>query len=276
MLTGILRTARRSLRGQFIRKPLEALGIVGLGKAIYERNLLKKGEHGATLMGEPLKFAVSSQREIDRVDAGYLEEEFVTRLFDCIRAGDVVYDIGGNIGIVTLLAASKAARAGKKIALHAFEPEPRNFDHLRRNVELNNLGTVTCHRIALAANNGTGQLFVGGEAGTGTHSIVAADAQGRSSIPITLQRGADFAKERNAPPSVMKIDVEGAEMDVLEGFRPLLESKQIRELLIEVHPHSLTASGAGADAVERMLTGLGYRKIWSSTRGEEVHEHYHA
>lgn len=276
MLTGILRHARHALRGQAIRKPLEALGIIGIGKAFYERSLIKKGEHGATLMGEPLRFAVSSQREIDRVDAGYLEEEFVTRLVGAIQTGDVVYDIGGNIGMVTLIAASKAARAGKKIAVHAFEPEPRNFDHLRRNVELNKLGTVKCHKIALAAANGTGQLFVGGEAGTGTHSIVAGDAHGRSSIPITLQTGADFAREHNAPPSVMKIDVEGAELDVLEGFRPLLEKKQIRELLIEVHPESLAASGAGADGVERMLTGLGYKKVWSRTRAEEVHEHYHA
>jgi hypothetical protein len=41
-----------------------------------------------------------------------------------------------------------------------------------------------------------------------------------------------------------------------------------------VHPASLTASGAGADAVERMLLPLGYAKVWTQTRGEEVHEHY--
>lgn len=276
MFTGILRSARRSLRGQAIRKPLEALGLISLGRSLYERSLLKKGEHGAVLMGEPLKFAVSSAREIARVDAGYLEEDFLNQLFGAIQHGDVVYDIGGNIGIVTLLAASKAARAGKKISLHSFEPEPRNFDHLHRNVQLNALGTVTCHRIALADHNGTGQLFVGGEAGTGTHSIVEKDAQGRSSIPITLQRGEDFAREHNAVPNVMKIDVEGAEVSVLEGFRPLLDKKQIRELLIEVHPDSLEKSGLGRDAVQRFLTGLGYTRVWSRERGEEVHEHYHS
>lgn len=259
-----------------LRRPLEALGIIGLGKAIYMQALLKKGEHNATLMGEPLRFAVSSKREIDRVDASYREEEFVRRLCGCIRTGDVVYDIGANIGIVTLVAASKAARAGKQIEIHAFEPEPRNYDRLKRNVILNNLGKVTCHKLALASANGTGQLFIEGEAGTGTHSIVSADAHGRSSIPIMLRTATDFARDHNAPPSVCKIDVEGAEAEVLKGMLPLLETKQIRELLIEVHPPSLVSSGVGAEAVERLLTGAGYSKIWSSVRGKEVHEHYHA
>jgi FkbM family methyltransferase len=276
MLTSFLRTVRRSLRGQALRKPLEALGIVALGRSIYHKQLIGKGEHGATLMGVPLRFAVSSEREIARIDAGYLEEEFVTRLIDCLRQGDVVYDIGANIGMVTLLVAGRAAQAGKKLAIHAFEPEPRNFDHLKRNAALNNFGTVTCHRIALASKDATGQLFIDGEAGTGTHSIVSQDAHGRTSIPIELRNGAAFAREINAPPTVVKIDVEGAEMEVLEGLRPLLESKQIREILIEVHPESLKASGAGADAVERMLLPLGYKRVWSQHRGEEVHEHYQA
>ena len=131
-------------------------------------------------------------------------------LFDRVtRPGDVVFDIGANVGFYTLLAARLVGPAGKVVA---FEPLPRNLAMLERHLAYNSLANVEIVRAAVAERSGSAHFAGGGGPSTGYLA-----AQG---TPIDLVCLDDLvADESIRPPNVVKIDVEGAESRVLEGGR---------------------------------------------------------
>jgi FkbM family methyltransferase len=272
IVTSILGRFKRGLKRGPLRTLLKRWGVVDLGKQVYNRALRSHGVHERTLLGQPLKFIVETDREIARIDAPFNEEPFVRRLLDAVRAGDVVYDIGANIGVVTMLVATAKSAGGVRV--HAFEPEPRNAEHLEQNILLNGLRNVRIHRCALGKRNGTITLFVDGQTGEGTHSIMEDHRDGRATLEVVLRRGVDAAEHIGNPPDVLKIDVEGAEWEVLSGFEDLLRIGRVREILVEVHPESLRAAGTTPERLEQWLASFGYTLSWSRPRGHELHQHY--
>lgn len=84
----------------------------------------------------------------------YHEMEFMAHF---LRPGDGFVDVGANIGVYALLAASFVGQDGR---VDAFEPVPIAFDRLRENVALNGLGQVHAHQVALGASAGTARITV--------------------------------------------------------------------------------------------------------------------
>ncbi|CEG11098.1 Methyltransferase FkbM (fragment) [groundwater metagenome] len=98
---------------------------------------------------------------------GYENAE--TQLFESrIKEGDVVLDIGANIGYYTLIAAKLVGVNGK---VYAFEPDPTNFSFLKKSVEINNYKNVICEQKAVSNENGKVKLFLH-KFITGAHTIV--------------------------------------------------------------------------------------------------------
>jgi len=130
-----------------------------------------------------------------------------SRFARAVTSGATVYDIGANTGFYTLLAARRAGAGGN---VHAFEPSPRNLGPLREHVRLNRFDQVTVHPVALSDHAGelafedTGS-FTGRLTRHGSLKVRA----------VTLDQ---IAHDQDLPPpSVLKIDVEGAELSVLRG-----------------------------------------------------------
>jgi FkbM family methyltransferase len=258
-------------------KPLTWLlrhtGILSLARWAYYRPILARGTDTITLMGVPLTFVVSSQVEYRRVHNLYDEEWFMGQLLNAIRPGDIVFDVGANVGVVSLLIAKKNIE--KDIHVHAFEPEPRNAEHLRRNVALNGLNdVVTVHEIALSDQTGSAVLWTYGPAGEGTHSMVDKSADDAGCIEIKTETIADFVTRTGFRPNVMKIDVEGAEFMVLKGAAGILNDGAVRDLFMELHPSPLHKTGVEVPDVLRILTQSGLSLVDSRTRGSEQHLHY--
>ncbi len=267
----------RSARTRFVHSPpyrlLVRLRITGLVKKMYYRRLLSRGHEDLTLAGQRVRLRVRSVREIERLDHFSHEEHLVRRMLDAIRPGDVFYDVGANIGVLTAVIARGFEHEG--VHAHAFEPEPRNAAELRDNVSLNSLANVTVHELALGSENGTARLQVGGEVGEGTHSIMAdASRSGRDEVEIRIVRASDFVGDEAPPPDVVKIDVEGAELHVLRGLEPLFANGHCRELFIEVHPNILSQNGSSADEVRQLLESHGFSIAWSEGRLDEIQQHY--
>ncbi len=98
---------------------------------------------------------------------GYENAE--TQLFERhIKDGDVVLDLGANIGYFTLIAAKCVGANGK---VYAFEPDPTNFSFLKKSVEINNYKNVICEQKAVSNENGKVKLFLH-KFITGAHTIV--------------------------------------------------------------------------------------------------------
>lgn len=272
MITQTLRASRFYFRRHpWLKGAIERTGINKRLRRSYERRLLKSGVTDITLMDRKLRFSISSLREIGRIETMAFEEAFIGRMLDTIRPDDVVFDVGANIGLISLLLASGHI---KPKAIHAFEPEPRNAAALKRNIQLNNLESrVAAHELALADHEGTATLHVCGETGEGRHSLMDHDSLNRRSISIELTTMAAFAKREQVVPTFIKIDVEGAEMQVLFGMESLLRNHSVRDLFIEVHPQWL-GDEVDEHFIEKWLLKRGYRQVWSMGRQGEYHQHY--
>lgn len=143
---------------------------------------------------------------------GIYERESQRVFLDHVRPGDVVFDIGANVGFFTLLAA-KLARDGH---VYAFEPLPRNLDYLRRHLELNRIRNAEVLPIALSSSTGTAHFAVAAHPAMGA----LAESGGLEVATDTLDRLVAAGKLR--APDFLKIDVEGAEHDVLRGAAEVL------------------------------------------------------
>ncbi|WP_324759653.1 FkbM family methyltransferase [Haloarcula montana] len=188
------------------------------------------------------KFTVTSPKELKRlgyggsVDESPILRDFLTK----IRGDDIVYDVGANIGTHTAFAASRLS-SGRVVA---FEPMPNNLRKLRANCTALNV-PIDIHDVALADENTTRDLHIVGtkKAGEGRHRL--GGSNGEQTVSVRTSQADDYVKENGLPhPTVVKIDVEGAEMAVLRGMQDLLADSSCRLVYCEVHHDSRPETGS--------------------------------
>jgi FkbM family methyltransferase len=165
---------------------------------------------------------------------GTYEPALQRALTDLVRPGTIAYDVGANIGYITLLLAKAVGEAGR---VYAFEALPSNVDRLRTNIALNSLtGRVVVFAGAVTEASGSVRFLVHASAGMGK----VAGSAGRSvhyeselTVPgISLD---EFVyTQGNPPPQVVKMDIEGGEVLALPGMQRVLgEARPL--LLLELH-----------------------------------------
>ncbi|MCW2715749.1 MAG: methyltransferase FkbM family [Frankiales bacterium] len=191
-----------------------------------------------------------------------------------LRPGAVFFDVGSNVGFFALLAAREVGVTG---AVHAFEPVPRIAEAVRRNAALNGFDGLQVHTVAVSDTDGTAELMLAGHPGGATLSTAdtPADLTERVTVRVVTLDGL-VASGAVPPPDVVKIDVEGAEMQVLDGMTRLLTTQR-PALVCELDaadPATLAVKVAGWK--ERMAA-LDYdvRDLASSYEGSGWHV-YHA
>lgn len=146
-----------------------------------------------------------------------------------INPGDVVYDLGANVGHFTEMAVAKVGPTG---ALYAFEPENRNFSELER--RCGHHTNVVMHRAAALHSEGPCSLYLN-RLNCGGHSLldwgVFHETQPCKGIDIGR-----YITSRDAKPSFIKIDTEGSEVEIL---RSLIQNGISCPMAIECHNHDL-------------------------------------
>jgi FkbM family methyltransferase len=161
--------------------------------------------------------------------------ETMHRLID---PGDLVADVGANVGYLTSLAATRAGADGRVMA---FEPHPVVFELLSANIARWNGGQVAqvqAHQLALSDHAGTAQLNAGDSfrSNMGLSSLQETGEETSEDVlvPVELKRLDEVIGEGQQV-GLMKIDVEGHEPGVLRGSQRLLESGAIRDVIFEDH-----------------------------------------
>ena len=180
---------------------------------------------------------------------GTWEMELASAIGDSIRTGDVCYDVGSYRGFFAgVMGASGAAR------IHCFEPNPSNLAQLERLQELNPHLPIEVHAIGIGEVDGVGDFLIMREATMGklVTSAFQRTAERVDTLQVRIARVDTLVElEMIAPPNVMKIDVEGAELEVIRGAqKTLVVSKPV--LFIEAHSPDL------ARDCEDLLLRLGY------------------
>ena len=171
------------------------------------------------IMGRPLRgywWLPSSRGKVLRVLRGTYEPEQTAHFVRWIRPGATVIDIGAHVGYYTLLASMLAGKTG---SVWAFEPEPTNAAFLRQHMYLNHCSNVHVEEVAVSNSSGRARFVCGKGSGTG-------HLDGSGDMEVRTVRLADFCSARGIRPSALKIDVEGAETEVLEGARELIRSSR--------------------------------------------------
>ena len=167
------------------------------------------------------------------------------------REGDVVWDVGANIGVYTRTFLDRVGPAGHVVAV---DPVPDNAEQLRR---LGPSDRLTVVEAALSHEDGTAGLAV-----SGAHGETSSIGGGAGTLAVRVLTGDGLLDDGVPQPQVVKVDVEGFERDVLEGSRRVLAG--VREVIVEVHFAAVIARGRSRDPLSLLavLRAHGLRPRW--------------
>ena len=204
-----------------------------------------------------IRIRVTSRKERQRLRACAKEPFTVKWIEDMVGPGDVLYDVGANVGAYSLIAARKLSGAAR---VFAFEPSAVNVSALCHNIVLNNLTSeITPLPVALSNTNGLGRFNLRDlDPGSARHMLEADSPDGPTlyAQPVITYRLDDLIEFLGLPlPNHIKLDVDGCEMGVLEGAARTLESSTLKSMLVEV-------STDLSVAVATFIEARGLRMSW--------------
>jgi FkbM family methyltransferase len=188
---------------------------------------------------------------------GRFERNEQTFLWRYLRPGDLFVDIGANIGLFTVIAATRVTQRG---TVYAFEPVMTARRRLEENVQLNHLGNVHVEPFALSDQDGWLEILVPTD-GWDAWSSLATPTAGRDirKDRVETLTWDTFAKERGQlRPTMMKIDVEGWENRVLSGATATLSATDAPLLQVEFCDKAAHAARSSCALLYQHLLELGY------------------
>jgi FkbM family methyltransferase len=193
---------------------------------------------------------VDTADQIGRVLAisGVWEPNVTAAFTRALGAGDVCVDIGAHIGYFTLLASRLVGPAGH---VYAFEPSPANYEALRANLSRNRVENVTAQRVAVGQT--VEQALLRDAPGTNTGRATLRDVRPNRApldadgVIVDVRPAPELVPERDLHRiRVIKIDVEGYEVEVLRGLEPVFELGEPLAVFVEFNPQwSVEPAAAG-------------------------------
>ena len=210
-------------------------------------------------LGRQLGIFPPMVRAFRRLSGSRYEERFDQALLEAIQPGDTVWDIGANVGLYTEKFSRQVGTSGHVVA---FEPSPSSVQALR--ARFHEDPRVTICPVALGERPGNATFYLNGSSDGTTDSLVE---RGSDSVPhqTEVRRGEEFLQ--GFPPQVIKIDVEGFELEVLRGLGAVLSSPGLRSVMIEVHFGILSDRGLPQAPAEltALLGNAGLAISWADS-----------
>lgn len=171
-----------------------------------------------------------------------------------IKNGDVVLDVGANIGYYTLIFAKLVGEKGK---VFAFEPDPTNFALLKKNVETNGYRNVILVQKAVSNKTEKTRLYLS-EDNKADHRIYDSH-DGRQSVEIEAIQLDDYFKDYDGRIDFIKMDIEGAEAAALQGTLNLLKKNKDVKIVTEFWPIALKRFGVNPEEYLKSLREQDFR-----------------
>lgn len=173
------------------------------------------------------------------------EPFMVQELLNEVGPGTIFLDIGGHLGHYSLSVAKKLVGLGSG-RVFVFEPHARSRKYLTENVSLNGLGSlVTIESSCVSDRDGTLTLYSDSLQSDYTSTVLNAEGSSQRTVTTVPAVSADSYFVDKSTPSLIKVDVEGAELAVLKGMDRIL-TKQQPTLFIESNDRALRKAGASA------------------------------
>jgi len=191
------------------------------------------------------------------------ELDFLARF---VRPGNIVFDIGANIGVYTLVFAKTAGNSGK---VFSFEPVSSNFNLLSKNMELNQITNAELHNLALSDHVGVSEIFLNSQSGlssfiTTEYGTVFGTEKVRHT---TLDK---FVEKQNLHKlDFIKIDAEGWEEYILKGTAHILK-KFKPALFVELNPKNIKHQSMPLNDIIKWLQDFGYKSYCINRRTQQL------
>ena len=224
------------------------------------------GEVVMTTRSSGLRFVVepSDQRTapVEILNFGSYEGIDGEMMLALVADGDVVFDVGANIGYYSM----RIARERSRTVVHSFEPIPKTFGLLQRHLGMNAITNVTAHNVGLSDKPGP-QTFYYYPQGSGNAS--AANLSGRPDVQrvtVELETLDAIAAKVGRGVDFVKCDVEGAELFTLRGARETLVRDR-PALFVELLRKWAAPFGYHPNDVIALLEGIGYHTFVSRVAG---------
>ena len=170
-----------------------------------------------------------------------------------IKKGDIILDIGANIGFHTLTFAKLVGAKGK---VYAFEPDPDNFALLEKNIAANKYRNIIPIQAAVSSKDEEINLFLC-QHNSGDHRIYQSDKHTKT-VPIKSVKLDSYFKD-NRHLNFLKMDIQGSEGGVIKGMKNLLKLNPNLNIFMEFCPESLSQYGVTAEEVIKILDAHKYR-----------------
>jgi len=187
-------------------------------------------------------------------------------IYDILKPGMIFIDVGASFGYYSFIASSLVGDTGR---VYAFEPSERAYEMFTRNIQKNHIRNITTYNSGLGNKNQYLELYDSIGLKENVHNIhapsfvpagrhyVANQHLGMKPI-ITLDRFAEIHGIRYI--DLIKIDVEGMEMQVLEGMKQLLQESRVNRVMIEFVDHApLLSEGSVTQKMDKLLTSSGFK-----------------
>lgn len=195
---------------------------------------------------------------------GEYEEKEIKYLENTLKEGDVLIDVGANIGLFSSVAAISVGEKGK---VYSFEPMKKTYNALLETIHLNKFKNITTENIAVSDKKQIIELHIndseknsGMASAYSKNSTYTEDVQAFSLDEYFLDKKINSIK-------LIKIDIEGGEYLALLGMMNLLKKFKLI-LLIEINPDN----PFGKEKIESLLFGIGYKTYFIGDKGEVIYE----
>ena len=197
---------------------------------------------------------------LDKVDAlslsiNGIHEKIITNLIKKeIHSGDVVLDIGAHIGYYTLQFANLVGPTGK---VYAFEPEPKNFELLKKNVQINKHDNVVLIQKIVSDKDGIVEFFISKFDSIGNKLFKSNEAG--SSIKIESTTLDEYFKDLKKKIDFIKMDIQGGEGKAILGMKNLLKENKNLKIIQEWWPDGLKQNHTNPEDHLKFLQHIGYK-----------------
>jgi FkbM family methyltransferase len=192
---------------------------------------------------------------------GDWEPTYASIFQQMVNIGDVVFDLGANIGFYTLLAASKVGLNGE---IHSFEPNPRLYELLTASVVINGVADIVrLSPTAVGENEGLAELIFSDSWSGGGSLLKDFSGLGDSAQKATCRVESidEYWRGRERSVDVIKMDIEGFEGYAIRGMRQIIRNSPSLKIMMEYSPEMLRTAGTSSSELAEFFDELQFR-IW--------------
>lgn len=207
--------------------------------------------------GMPIKVVWNDRVGLEIIQSGFHDADNVQVLAQFMKPGMIFFDVGAHIGQYTLVASQAGGPTGR---IHSFEPDPESFVVLKHNLRINDLNNVKANQTALFSKKDNRKFFISWPEFMGGNSLWCESGEWPGRVfDVSCDTLDDYVCSQGVSRiDVMKVDVEGGEVDLLLGAKTALGGEIKPAILIEFNGPALVRAGHTCSELAELLQDLGY------------------